>query len=94
MPWCAIFGRWPRLHDALCASYEWDDECHVFLCTYWKRRSMNHARPCQKVSPLTHRLGSMQEKWITHEGLLVTALVVSLVLLALLKQLVMPSVRH
>ena len=55
---------------------------------------MNHARPHQKLLPLTHRLGSMQEKWITHEGLLVTAIVVSLVLLALLKQLVMPSVRH
>ena len=48
----------------------------------------------QKVPPPNQRSCSMQERWITHEGLLVTAIVVSLVLLARLEQLVMPYVRH
>ena len=36
----------------------------------------------------------MQERWITHEGLLATAIVVSLMLLARREPLVMPHLRH
>ena len=55
---------------------------------------MHHARPRQNMSPLNHRCCAMPERWITHEGLLATAIVVSLMLLALLEQLVMPHLRH
>lgn len=55
---------------------------------------MNNELPRQKMFPLNHRSCSMQERWITHEGLLATAIVVSLVILAFLAQLVMPYFRH
>ena len=55
---------------------------------------MNHARPHQNMFPLNYRSCSMQERWITHEGLLAMAIVVSLVILTYLEQIVMPYFRH
>lgn len=55
---------------------------------------MNHERPRQNIFPLNHRSGPMQEQWIRHEGLLVMAIVLILLILAVLEQLVIPYFRH